>query len=565
MNTPTLLPIAQLVPSPTNPRKHFNEAKLAELAGNLRQFGILQPLLVRPLAGGAAPRFEIVAGERRHRAALLAELVEVPCIVRELSDVQAFEIQLVENLQRDDLTPIEEAEGFHEALRLTLEGKPVHTVASLAARVNKSEEHINARLKLLELPKALRCAVDGGVLPVEQAVAVARIPDEAQRAEAGQRVLDGHGAGQPLTVRETRELIRKEYCRELKGAPFDRKDARLLPGAGSCDTCPHRTGNMPDFDGKRADVCTRPSCYAQKADLTFKRIATEAEVRGFRALPVAEAAKHFDEMGELRHDTPLARLGARPAAHLLKAEVEPGSAPTWAQLVERMRKAKLEVVCFIARNPKTGLVEELLDARTVVAAAEQLGEPVFRTVKSEAPVPVNKRAGEDVDDAFRRGQREARERQEAAAKAQAEQQRRSALVRATALRAVHAALVKRWVPASVWDLMLDWLAPVAALPTLTVWHEALAGAGGVPPAAKWPARLKRLTLEERQALVPLAMLAAPILDEGMRCAGLKALAKFARVDLRSIERDVTKAEEAKAKAKLHRVRPVSNRAKRKAA
>jgi ParB/RepB/Spo0J family partition protein len=554
MTTVQTLPITGLVPSPTNPRKHFAAADLAELAKNILEHGVLQPLLVRPLPDG---RHEIVAGERRYRAALEAKLAGVPCTIRNLSDVTAFEIQLVENLQRTDLTPIEEAEGFGAALQLTLDGKRVHTVETLAGRIGKDPAHIYRRLKLLDLPVFLRAAVDAGILPVRQAVAIARIPDPDKREEAGKEVLHGHGENQPLNARETEDLLRSRYMRELKGAPFDQEDGSLvadMPAAsrpadwsGRCSDCPHRSGNIPGFEGKRTDLCTSPSCYEYKAAHAFERAAEAAAAAGRQVLAEAEARKHFDALGKLTFATTLVRPSERPAEHLLKREVK--QAPRWSDLASTAEALGIEVVRYVARNPVTGCTEDLLDSAGLIAIAEKLGEPIFRTAKSEAPVPVNKRPGEDENDAFRRGQREAKARQEAEAVAAAEQARRFRLVRATAIRAVHAGLVKRWVMASVWDVLLDYLVEGEQPPgNWHLLHELFSLRGGIDPAAIRKAVL-RLPAEERQAAVPLLMLAGLIVAEGIANAGLKVLAKHVGVDLRAIERDVLRAETAKAKVK----------------
>jgi ParB/RepB/Spo0J family partition protein len=395
-------------PSPTNPRKHFNEEQLVELAENIKTHGLLQALLVRPrwcVGAGArsalngrrnaddAP-FEIVAGERRFRAAKMAGLESIPCSVRELTDSEAMEIQLVENLQRTDLTPIEEAHGFKSALELQIDGKPVHTVESLADRIRKSAAHIYAQLKLNDLPKFLLEAVDDGILPVNQAVALARIPDKAKRTEAGKLVLHGHGENSPLSKQETKDLLRRDFMRELKGAPFNQEAQN--PVAGPCSSCPYRSANIADFDGGRGDICTNPGCFERKAQWAFDRLASEAAKEGKTVLPADQAARHFDALGELRFDSPLVRLNQRPAEHLLKPEVK--KAPKWADLVAVAREKKLTVPVLLAQNPKTGVVEELIDRNPLIAAAAKIGEPIFREsapAKPKVTDPADARIAEE--------------------------------------------------------------------------------------------------------------------------------------------------------------------------
>ena len=138
------IPLSSLHESPTNPRKHFNEASLAELAANVKEVGVLQPLLVRQF--GANGDYEIIAGARRFRAARLAGIAEVPVHCKQLTDSQVLEIQLIENLQREDVHPLEEALGYRQLL--TMAG---YTVQDIAAKVAKDESYVYRRLKLTDL------------------------------------------------------------------------------------------------------------------------------------------------------------------------------------------------------------------------------------------------------------------------------------------------------------------------------------------------------------------------------------------------------------------------------
>jgi ParB family chromosome partitioning protein len=130
------LPIEQLVESPTNPRKRYQQASLEELAQSFRSRGVLEPLLVRPVE---PERFEIVAGSRRYRAARIAELQTVPARVREMTDAEALEVQCIENLQREDIHPLEEAQGFRALLDLP---DQQYTLARIGERAGKSAAYI---------------------------------------------------------------------------------------------------------------------------------------------------------------------------------------------------------------------------------------------------------------------------------------------------------------------------------------------------------------------------------------------------------------------------------------
>lgn len=152
------VPIEFLTASPLQPRRRFAEAELEALADSLKAYGVLQPLLVRPRPG-ATPGYEIVAGERRWRAAQRAGLHELPVVVRDFADREVLEIALVENLQREDLSPIEEAEGYQRLL--TEFGR---TQEELAQEIGKSRSHIANTLRLLKLPEAVRRFLEEGRL-----------------------------------------------------------------------------------------------------------------------------------------------------------------------------------------------------------------------------------------------------------------------------------------------------------------------------------------------------------------------------------------------------------------
>ena len=138
------LPLEEIVPNKEQPRKTFDETALEELAESIRQHGVLQPLLVRPLPGGG---YQLVAGERRYRSSRIAGLREVPVVIRELSDVETMEIAIIENLQREDLNPIEEAEGLQALI-----DRCGFTQDQVAASVGKSRPAIANSLRLLKLP-----------------------------------------------------------------------------------------------------------------------------------------------------------------------------------------------------------------------------------------------------------------------------------------------------------------------------------------------------------------------------------------------------------------------------
>lgn len=289
------LPISALIPSPYNPRKHFDDAKLAELAASIKEKGVLEPILVRPieaLRGGEykADRqyYEIVAGERRFRAAKTAGLTEIPTIVRQLSDGEAAEIAIVENAQRADLTPVEEARGFKMLI-----DQFGYTVEDAALKMGLSAKTVAQRLRLLVLPEKALKALDEGLLPLGSAVHLSRLADEKLRAQAAKLVLQGDWRtnGKALSPGDTLSLIRRRFMTELSAAGFPTADANLLPGVGACTACPHRSGAQADlFDelGKK-DLCLNTACFARKKEAHRDRVLAEAQQQGLKVLSEKEA------------------------------------------------------------------------------------------------------------------------------------------------------------------------------------------------------------------------------------------------------------------------------------
>jgi ParB family transcriptional regulator, chromosome partitioning protein len=192
-----MLDIESIHPSIKQPRKHFDDARLDELAESIRSQGIIQPLVVRVREGGG---FELVAGERRWRAAQRAGMHQVPAVVREVAEAQAFEMALVENLQREDLNPIEEAEGYQ---RLVAEFG--YTQESLSARVGKDRSTVANALRLLKLPPAVRAMVVEGRLNMGHARALLGLEsDPLIERLARQAVSRG------LSVRQVESLVKRE-------------------------------------------------------------------------------------------------------------------------------------------------------------------------------------------------------------------------------------------------------------------------------------------------------------------------------------------------------------------
>lgn len=207
------MPIEHLKPSPNNPRKHFAEADLEDLARSIREKGLLQPIVVRPLVNGD---HEIVAGERRWRAAQRAGIHDVPVLIRELSDGEALEIALIENIQRSDLNPLEEARAYGMLLE-----QFTYTQQQLADSVGKSRSHIANTLRLLSLPDAVRAQIEDGLLTAGHARALVTTKSPAELAN--QIIKLG------LSVRETEKLTRGvSTAKKVMAKPEKDADTRAL-------------------------------------------------------------------------------------------------------------------------------------------------------------------------------------------------------------------------------------------------------------------------------------------------------------------------------------------------
>lgn len=193
-SAPLEVSVDRITPSPFQPRRSFDEAKIAELAGSIRNQGIIQPLVVRPKADG----FELIAGERRWRAAMKAGLSHVPVVIRDASDHEALQLALVENLQREDLNPIEEANGYRR-----LQEEFHWSQEEMAEKVAKSRPAITNSLRLLSLPVEVQQEVSGGNLPAGQARALLGLHTEALMISACREVI-----AKGLSTRETEKMVR---------------------------------------------------------------------------------------------------------------------------------------------------------------------------------------------------------------------------------------------------------------------------------------------------------------------------------------------------------------------
>lgn len=313
-----------VIPSKTNPRKRFDQEALQELAGSLRKHGILQPILCRahPTEPG---KLELIAGERRWRAAGIARLAQVPVRIIVVDDLEMLELQVIENLQRQDLHPIEEAESY-EALLAANKGNAEYGVNEMSTRLKKSRAYIYARLKLCDLEPEARTAFYEDKLTASVALLVARIPvrelqlkalHEVTTGETEEYYSDDEG---PMSARRAAEHIQENYMLELKRAVFPIAQGDLVATAGPCTSCVKRTGAQPELfsDVKSADVCTDPTCFDQKKKAHIAKLAEAAEQTGRKVIRGETAEKIFP----YEHSSPrgYVKPDATPWQHITKGK-----------------------------------------------------------------------------------------------------------------------------------------------------------------------------------------------------------------------------------------------------
>lgn len=302
-----------IIPSTTNPRKIFDDAGMADLTASVREAGVQSPILLRPAHdsdGDSLPgTYEIVCGERRYRAAKTAGLETIPAIVRELDDNEALEAQIVENLQRAGVHPIEEADAY--AAMILRGGKfgPANA-EDVAKRVGKTVPYVAQRLKLIELSGVAKDLFVEGHVTLGHALLLARLT-HADQDRAARELLSASGDYAKMSTAEVfaarkKNLATNQYVQhsrlvsdtegelkdwiaanimlKLKAAPWGLEDAQLVPAAGSCAACPKRSGsNAALFADMTADqdVCLDAACYGVKHKafivLTTKRAAEAGE------------------------------------------------------------------------------------------------------------------------------------------------------------------------------------------------------------------------------------------------------------------------------------------------
>lgn len=365
-----LLPLTHFSPSPTNPRTRNSGGAIQGLADSIATHGLMQPILARHIEGAAVgqPLYEIVAGHRRWRACtLLAETGRNPygsailALVRELTDAQVLAMQLVENIQREDLHPLDEAEHYR---RMRDDAHTPATVEEIAQVGKVSPTRVYERLSLLHLVPAAREAFLADKLSLKTALQVARMPP-AHQAEVTTHLSDW--GGEPMAPKAAAAFIRERYMLRLTEAPFDAKDAALVADAGACTACAKRTGASPQLfaDITDADTCTDTTCFATKKAAQRARLVDELHVSGYTVLQGDEARAVCTADGR----------ALKPGLHPLESQVPAALGDPALRVVDALTKAG-------APNAHTKAIDHPLAPTVAYAVATPELEAALRKIKA---------------------------------------------------------------------------------------------------------------------------------------------------------------------------------------
>ena len=274
------LSIAKVIPDPMQPRKTFNEDALKQLSESIKKHGVLQPITVRKSGND----FIIVLGERRYRASKLANKKSIPCIVREYKNNDVLEIQIIENLQRQDVEPTEEA----EAIAYLSER---YAPTEIAKRLGRTDNFIRQRLKLAGLIDGFKHFVRNGEMTISLGVGVALFEPEEQ-----QMMLET--MGEDFNAHQINRMI-KDQTYDLEKTSFDVADKKLVPKAGSCIECPFNAANQGNLFGEGKMVCTKAACFETKKSKSFLNLIEKSKKENILLIPEIRQYWADDENNQL--------------------------------------------------------------------------------------------------------------------------------------------------------------------------------------------------------------------------------------------------------------------------
>lgn len=348
-----LIPLSLIAESKTNPRKTYHPEAERELAESVRVHGILQPVVVRQiLAKKEEPCFELVVGSRRLRAARAVGLTEVPAVIRALDDAQALEMQIIENLQREDVSPLEEGQGYRELLAGLAKSEPKRApdgqgvrrqdlVIQIGKMVGKSPRYIYARMKLCELIPELQKDLAEGRIEASHADELVRLTAHDQkeirdgglyRAMEPEEKMEGPAAGEyvpawqremaerAISVRNLKTIIERDFQLTLDKAKFDPKSRELKPYP--CTECPKNTAVNPLLPAAAKPTCTDKNCWREKmrqhVEAQARELGRKAPVKNLVQITLAHHS--LDKSVKRRQDWKSAKPGecknVQPAAEV---------------------------------------------------------------------------------------------------------------------------------------------------------------------------------------------------------------------------------------------------------
>lgn len=334
------IPLDKIIPDPRN-RKHGGRSpeELAGLVESIKAHGVQEPAIVRLAdATSFSPnikddiKYMLVAGERRFLASKLAGLDYLPCIVREMTDDKALAVQLIENLHRQDIHPLDEAEGYER-----LRAEAGYTAELIAQEVGRSPAYVYQRLRLQLLVPEVRGLLEEGKISTAAAMVVARLP-EKQQALVYQANLSQDWQRDRATAANLEQWVRQNLLSDLKRAAWKLTDATLVKKAGACSACPKRTGVDPGlFEDSGPQKCLDPACFKSKVAAIIKKNRDSLEGTDYLVVaaeywPAAPGALNPSEWREVKKSEP----GA------LRALVMNGEKPgrlTWGKKIERSSRA----------------------------------------------------------------------------------------------------------------------------------------------------------------------------------------------------------------------------------
>lgn len=361
-STFALVPLAAIATSKTNPRKSFDQDKLNELASTIKATGVHTPILLRHLPparlqdtfadrkkGEPLPEYEIVAGERRYRASVIADVATIPAVIRAMTDEQALRVQMIENLQRADLSELEEAEGYQQLCDLTNISKE-----ALGAEIGRSRRYVYQRLALLKLQPLAKDALRLGKISYTAGLAISQVHDGALQAKAFAHAQITDGDGQQISTRQLQTWMRSNVLLALNKAPFDIKAPNLHTISGSCTACPKRTGADQDIfaDNTGPDSCCDAPCYHAKAAEAKAQTLEKYERQGIPVIQ-SEAAQELQAYGDSD------RFIGYSAVSQTRKDTTNGEIVTLLDLLGKKGQAAAGLVAI--ENPDTKQVQVYVD------------------------------------------------------------------------------------------------------------------------------------------------------------------------------------------------------------